>query len=266
MAEQRPEGSGARLSVGGQHNSGVLHNLGVVVNNFFGLLAGKRWPWLPLTLAVAASAVAVTVRPESSTSQGVRCALLFVAAVVLGAWRYFLPLLVPGEGGEGRAGGGGSPRPSPLGRLFRRREPLGQILSVGALLLGLCGWLVLQHLVDHGDLDVTGQFRFEGSQPLKDGETVTATARPEETRDRLLFTLDLTDDDPRLGTCVPTATASVVLTAGEGPAAREVEVATGEEAEIPLGGARTTLGLDITLHADVGCLMDVAISSATLRD
>ncbi|GAB7033869.1 hypothetical protein AB0G35_26630 [Streptomyces sp. NPDC021749] len=200
--------------------------------------------WLPLLLACAAVVVAGTDWPDGPARQYTLWGLLTGLSVLTAAARVL----------------DRSPRDARL----------AGVLSLVSVLATVGGWLAFQSVRTHGEIDVTGQVRAEGSQPLDDAAHRTLTLRLDaralaEPRNALRLTLDITDHDPAGPTCLPDTRATLsLLTAGVGE--RTADIRPGGTVDLALGARTTTVTIGVRLHTGRGCRMDVRTVGAVLHD
>ncbi|GAU69409.1 hypothetical protein SSP35_12_00570 [Streptomyces sp. NBRC 110611] len=200
--------------------------------------------WLPLLLACAALVIAGTQWPDGPAHQYVLWGTLAGLSLISAAARV-------------------------LNRKPRDARVVG-VLSLVSVLTTVGGWLAFQNVLTHGEVDVTGRVRMEGTQPLDDVAHRTLTLRLDasalaEQRNALRLTLGITDHDPAGPTCLPDTRATLFLLAS-GAAAQVTDVPPGGTAEFTLGEGAGTVRIGVRLHTARGCRMDVHVTGAVLHD
>ncbi|MEU9119339.1 hypothetical protein AB0C96_05670 [Streptomyces sp. NPDC048506] len=200
--------------------------------------------WLPLLLACAALVIAGTRWPDGPARQYVLWGTLAGLSLVTAAARV-------------------------LNRRPRDARVVG-ILSLVSVLATVGGWLAFGNVLTHGEVEVTGRVRTEGTQPLDDGTHPTLTLRldvsaPEEQRNALRLTLGIADHDPAGPTCLPDTHATLSLLTS-GAAAQSTDVRPGGTADFSLGAGAGTVRIGVRLHTARGCRMTVQVAGAVLHD
>ncbi|MFH9246885.1 hypothetical protein ACH4LK_15820 [Streptomyces lydicus] len=200
--------------------------------------------WLPLLLACAAVVAAGARWPDGPARQYVLWGVLTGLSLLAAAARV-------------------------LDRRPRDALVIG-VLSLVSVLATVGGWLTFQQVVAHGEIDVTGQVRTEGRQPLDDEANRTLTLRLDaaalaEPRDALRLTLAIADHDPAGPTCLPDTRATLSLLTS-GAAAQPTDVRPGGTADFSLGARAGAVRIGVRLHTARGCRMDVRATGAVLHD
>ncbi|KIZ13636.1 hypothetical protein [Streptomyces natalensis] len=144
------------------------------------------------------------------------------------------------------------------------------ILSLFSVLATVGAWLAFQHVVTHGEVDVTGQVHTRGVQPLDDTGHRTLSLLLDapalrEPRNALRLTLAIDDHDPAGPTCLPDTSATVSLLTS-GVAAQTRTVRPGDTVDFTLGARARSVRIDLLLHTAHGCRMDVRATGAVLHD
>lgn len=200
--------------------------------------------WLPLLLACAALVLSQAEGTQGPLGQYALWALLAALSLVTAAAR----VLVRATRGVGVTGA----------------------LSLVSVLATVGGWLVFQNVRAHGEIDVTGQIRTEGRQPLNATDNRSLVLRLgedafREPRNTLRLTLAIKDHDTAGPTCLHHSAAAVSL-ADAGTAGQEITLGPGRTAELSLGGRTSSVRIQVTLRTVRGCEMDVRAASAVLHD
>ncbi|PBC84376.1 hypothetical protein SAMN05428945_1018 [Streptomyces sp. 2224.1] len=233
---------------GNVHNSPTAHgDHSIAANDIKNVIV--KWVmhpsarWLPLLLACTAVVIAGTTQPGGPAGQYTLWGALSGLALLTGAARV-------------------------LNRRPRDARVVGT-LSLVSVLATVGGWLAFQHVVAHGEIDVTGSVRIQGTQPL-DGETnrdltlLLDAPALKEARDALRLTLAINDHDPAGPTCLPDS-ATVSLLAS-GVAAQPQRIRSHGTVDFALGAGVSTVRINVTLHTDRGCRMDISATDAVLHD
>ncbi|MFG2289939.1 hypothetical protein ACGFOU_28185 [Streptomyces sp. NPDC048595] len=200
--------------------------------------------WLPLLLACAALVIAGTNWPDGPARQYTLWGTLAALSLGTAAARV-------------------------LGRRPRDARVVG-VLSLVSVLATVGGWLAFRHVSTHGEIDVTGQVRTEGGQPLDGTGHRTLALRLDasalaEPRDAVRLTLAIADHEPAGPTCLPDTSATLSLLTS-GAAAQSKEIRPGGTAEFSLGAGVRSVRIDVRLHTARGCRMDVHTTGAVLYD
>ncbi|MFI9047956.1 hypothetical protein [Streptomyces sp. NPDC053427] len=154
------------------------------------------------------------------------------------------------------------------------RKPLGArvvgALSLVSLLATVGAWLAFQSVLTHGEIDVTGQVRTRGTQPLDDAAHRTVSflldaSALREPRNALRLTVAIDDHDPAGPTCLPDTGATVSLLTS-GVAAQTMDLRPGGTADFTLGARVRSVRIDLRLRTARGCRMDVRATGAVLHD
>ncbi|MEK2476382.1 MULTISPECIES: hypothetical protein [Streptomyces] len=196
--------------------------------------------WLPLLLACAALVVTGTAWPDGPASQYVLWGALVAVALGTAAARVLVQ------------------RP--------RDARIVATLSLVSVLATVGAWLAFRDVATHGEIDATGKITSKAPD-LVDGAPLTLTLRvsPGEARDALRLTLAIDDHDPTAPTCRPVS--SVALTSPPyGGAATPAAIHDGGTFDIPVDPQARTVRIDLTLHTDHGCRMDITTTEATLHN
>ncbi|UQA93608.1 hypothetical protein [Streptomyces halobius] len=239
-----PSGDG-----GGVHNNPTTHgDHSIAANDIKNVII--RWVmhpsarWLPLLLACAALVIAGSKQPGGPAGQYTLWFVLAGLSLVTAAARV----------------------------LLRRPRDIRVVgaLSLISVLATVGGWLAFQNIQAHGEIDVTGEVRTEGKQPLDDGANDTLTLRLDasalkEPRNALRLTLAIDDHDPAGPTCLADTTATVSLLTS-GVAAQEEKIRPGGTVDFSLGARVNTVRIHLKLHTARGCRMDVQATAAVLHD
>ncbi|MEU9112249.1 hypothetical protein AB0D04_10735 [Streptomyces sp. NPDC048483] len=143
-------------------------------------------------------------------------------------------------------------------------------LSLVSVLATVGAWLAFQSVRTHGEIDVTGQVRTEGSQPLDaDAHRTLALLLDadalKEPRNALRLTLAVDDHDPSGPTCLPDTRATVSLLTS-GVAAQTKSLRPGGTVDFTLGAGTGSVRIDLRLRTARGCRMDVRATGAVLHD
>lgn len=235
--------------VGDVHNSPTTHGDHSIAANdirnvFIKWVMHPSARWLPLLLACAALVIAGTNWPDGPAGQYTLWGALAALSLFTAAARV----------------------------LDRRRRDarVGGVLSLISVLATVGGWLAFQSVLTHGEIDVTGQVRAEGTQPLDSAAHRTLTLRLDapalkEPRHALRLTLGIADHDPSGPTCLSDTRATLWLLTS-GAATQPADVRPGGTADFSLGARTGTVRIDVRLHTARGCRMDVQATSAVLHD
>lgn len=231
------------------HNSPTTHGdhsiaANDIKNVFIRWVMHPSARWLPLLLACAALVIAGSRQPEGPPGQYALWFVLAGLSLVTAAARVLL-------------------------RRPRDARVVGA-LSLVSVLTTVGGWLAFQNIEAHGEIDVTGQVRTEGRQPLDDGANDALTLRLDapalkEPRNALRLTLAIDDHDPAGPTCLTDTTATISLLTS-GVAAQQEEIRPGGTVDLALGARASTVRIHLKLHTARGCRMDVQATGAVLHD
>lgn len=203
-----------------------------IITNFPG-----NWRWLLVLLPCALFGTLLLFWPEAGTGQQATAVTLFAVALALAA-------------------------------AALRTDRKGWVTLLSLLVLGtsLTGWGYVSWLGSHGDIDVTGRIVFEKpvqAQAVEDGDRLRAVLETDEPRNTLSLTLGIADSRPESQNCVLFTEAELSL---PGVGGQEVTVQHGRTGDLHLGGERENVHVDIAISSGRGCLVDVSIPSAVLRD
>ncbi|MFD7105909.1 hypothetical protein ACFVTP_27620 [Streptomyces celluloflavus] len=239
----RPAGGGET------HNSPTTHgDHSIAANDIKNVII--KWVlhpsarWLPLLLACAALVTAASLRPAGPVGGFAGWGSLAGVALATAVIRVLIR------------------KP--------RHTSVIAALSLVSVLSTVGGWLAFQDAVAHREIDVTGQLRLEGRQPLDGGPHNALTLRLgepalKESRDALRLTLALTDHDPAGPTCVQDTSATVALLVS-GVEAQETDLRPGGTVDFTLGAQTSSVEIHLALHTAHGCRMDVRTARAVLHD
>ncbi|MGX7757589.1 hypothetical protein ACWQ06_02845 [Streptomyces angustmyceticus] len=235
-------------SGGNVHNSPTAHgDHSIAANDIKNVIV--KWVmhpsarWLPLLLACTAVVIAGSTQPGGPAGQYALWGTLSGLALLTAAARV-------------------------LNRRPRDARVVGA-LSLVSVLATVGGWLAFQHVVAHGEVDVTGAVRIQGTQPL-DRETnrsltlLLDAPALKEARDALRLTLAIEDHDPAGPTCLPDSATVSMLTSGV--AAQSQRIGSSGTVDFALGAGVSTVRIDVTVHTDHGCRMDISTKEAVLHD
>ncbi|MFJ9853795.1 hypothetical protein [Streptomyces sp. NPDC101150] len=200
--------------------------------------------WAPLLLACTGLVIAGSTWPDGPASQYALWGTLAALSVATAAARV-------------------------LNRRPRGARVVGA-LSLVSVLATVGAWLAFQSVATHGEIDVTGQVRTRGTQPLDDTahrslSFLLDTSALKEPRNALRLTLAIDDHDPAGPTCLPDTGATVSLLTS-GVAAQTTDLRPGGTADFSLGARVRSVRIDLQLHTARGCRMDVRATSAVLHD
>lgn len=197
------------------------------------------WNWPPFLLVVLLGSYALISAPDGPLRQFVWVYLAFGAAVGLTLVRLIAPA------GEKRA---------------RRWRVL---MSATALICAVAGTVGMDHVADHGEIDVTGRSRIT-TGTVTDGAQLRLVVDSPADRSRLRLTLTIRDAARAAQFCAPETAYSAQL---RGNASTLVEgVKSGQTVDFPLGGRQGEIDVRITLRTDEGCRMSLFVANAVLHD
>ncbi|MFF3286730.1 hypothetical protein [Streptomyces sp. NPDC003023] len=197
------------------------------------------WNWPPFLLVLSLGTFALINAPDGPLRQFVWVYLAIGAAVVLALVRLVAP------SGETRA---------------RRWRVL---MSATAVICAFAGTVGMDHLAEHGEIDVTGRTSISPDTATAGSELRLVVDNPAD-RSRLRLTLTIRDAARGSQFCAPETSYSAQL---PGNASTRVEgVRSGEAVEFSLGGLRGDIEARITLLTDEGCRMSVSVADVVLHD
>ncbi|MFE3474132.1 hypothetical protein [Streptomyces sp. B27] len=196
------------------------------------------WNWPPFLLVVTLAAASLVAAPDGPARQFLWVHLALGLSVALVLVRLVLPV--------------------------RKGRPHWRVLMSATALIGsLTAVVGMDHLADHGELDVTGRSRIGGG-PFTDGSTAGLVVDSPADRARLRLTLTVRDADRATQFCAPEARYSAQL---RGVTSTRVEdVRGGQTIGFPLGGLQGPIHVEITLRTDEGCWMNLSVTRAVLHD
>lgn len=196
------------------------------------------WNWPPFFLVLAMGAVALIRLPEGPTSQFAAMCLLLGLGVVATGWRV-------------------------VGMTWS--APWRAFVSVVSVGLAVSGLVVVEHLREHGVVDVTGRSDISPAGPVSDAAALTVAVEGAPGRDHLRLVLSVDDAVPEGQTCTPETSLSVAP-ADRAGGSTVTGVRSGEAVDLPLGGSRDEVRVRVVVHTDQGCRMTVAVADAELYD
>ncbi|NUK46097.1 hypothetical protein HRW13_35700 [Streptomyces lunaelactis] len=197
------------------------------------------WNWPPFFLVITLGAVALIIAPGGPTDQFLWVYFAIGAAVVVAFCRVI---------------GVGSRDSSAVWRA---------LMTGGSLLLAVLGIVGMDHLADHGEVDVTGRTRISPATGTNgSGLRVVGNAPPERAQLRLVLTV--ADAVPGAQSCTPDTEMAVQLPNNANTLV--ADVTSGQPVEFPLGGLRDRIVVDVDLLTEDGCRMSVSVAEAALHD
>ncbi|GGW65120.1 hypothetical protein [Streptomyces xantholiticus] len=197
------------------------------------------WNWPPFLLVVSLGSYALISAPDGPLRQFLWVYLAIVAAVGLALVRLISP------SGEKRA------------RHWR------VLMSATAVICAVAGTIGMDHLSEHGEIDVTGRTGITAGT-VTNGSRLRLVVDSPADRSRLRLTLTIRDAARSSQFCAPETRYSAQL---RGNASTRVEnVESGRTIEFPLGGLQGEIDVRITLLTDEGCLMNLFVEDAVLHD
>ncbi|WP_326654612.1 MULTISPECIES: hypothetical protein [unclassified Streptomyces] len=199
------------------------------------------WNWPPFFLVLALGATALIAGPSGPARQFVWVYAAIGTAVVLSFCR------VVGVVGDSR-----SPVPRAL-------------VQGSALLLAVLGLVGMDHLAEHGEIDVTGRTHLSPSGPMTRMSAAQIVVDGPAQRSWLRLTVAVEDADPLQQSCTPESELTLQLIGGSNTG-RVEGVRAGMPVELPLGGSRTEVRVQVALSAEEGCLLAVSVASAAFHD
>ncbi|WP_405506643.1 hypothetical protein OG323_07365 [Streptomyces cyaneofuscatus] len=196
------------------------------------------WNWPPFLLVVLVGAYALIVAPVGPARQFLWVYLALGTAVALALIR----LVLPARG---------------------TRAPWRVLLSAAALMCSCAGAVGMDHLADHGEIDVTGRIEISGGA-VTDGSQLRLVVRSPADRARLRLTLTIRDAATAAQFCAPETRYSAQLLGNT--STRVDDVRSGQSVELPLGGLQGAIDVEITLLTEEGCRMNLSVANAVLHD
>lgn len=201
------------------------------------------WNWPPFLLVVLLGAYALIYAPDGPARQFLWVHLALGAAVALALVRLVLP--VRGTRAYGRV-----------------------LMSAAAVICSFAGVVGMDHLADHGEIDVTGRSRVSGGAAgdgtFTDGSQLRLVVDSPADRARLRLTLTIRDAAKAAQFCSPETRYSAQLPGNT--STRVDDVRSGQTVEFPLGGLRGAIDVEITLLTEEGCRMNLSVANAVLHD
>ncbi|MFE1437390.1 hypothetical protein [Streptomyces sp. NPDC058739] len=197
------------------------------------------WNWPPFLLVVLLGSYALISAPDGPLRQFVWVYLAIAGSLCLALARLVHP------GGERQA---------------RRWRVL---MSAAAVMLAVAGTVGMDHLADHGEIDVTGRSRLTAGT-VTDGSELRLVVDGPTDRAWLRLTLEIRDAARSSQFCAPETRYSAQL---RDQASTGVDDGrSGQTVDFPLGGLEGRIDVRITLRTDEGCLMNVFVADAVLHD
>ncbi|MFJ5776301.1 hypothetical protein [Streptomyces sp. NPDC093094] len=197
------------------------------------------WNWPPFLLVVPLGSYALISAPDGPLRQFVWVYLAIAGSVGLALARLVHP------GSENRA------------RHWR------VLMSAASVMFAVAGTVGMDHLADHGEIDVTGRSRLTTGAVTNGSELRLVVDGPTD-RARLRLTLTIRDAARSSQFCAPETRYSAQL---HNQASTRVEdVGSGRTIDFPLGGLEGLIDVRITLLTDEGCQMNVFVADAVLHD
>ncbi|MFF0201327.1 hypothetical protein [Streptomyces sp. NPDC005017] len=197
------------------------------------------WNWPPFLLVVLLGSYALISAPDGPLRQFVWVYLAIAGSVCLALARLAYP------GGERQA---------------RRWRVL---MSAAAVMLAVAGTVGMDHLADHGEIDVTGRTRLTAGT-VTDGSELRLLIDGPVDRAWLRLTLGIRDAARSSQFCAPETRYSAQLRDQAGTGVDDGR--SGQTVDFPLGGLEGRIDVRITLRTDEGCLMNVFVADAVLHD
>jgi hypothetical protein len=197
------------------------------------------WNWPPFLLVLSLGSVALLSAPDGPFHQFVWVYTAIGAALALALARLIAP-----------SGG-------------RRARRWRVLVSATAVICAVAGTIGMDHLAEHGEIDVTGRTRIT-PDTATNGSRLRLVVDSAAERSRLRLTLTITDAARRSQFCGPETTYTAEL---PGNANTRVEgVRSGQAVEFPLGGLEGEIEARITLLTDEGCRMSLSVADVVLHD
>ncbi|MFH8607453.1 hypothetical protein ACH4D5_08205 [Streptomyces sp. NPDC018029] len=206
------------------------------------------WNSLPFCLFVAAAATAWLRAPEGPIGQFVPVIVLLGLSFIASFMRLLgLDVRWP--------------------KRDRAQKPPATALALRAcvfavfLVCAVAGAVRADLLRRDGEVDVTGQVEI---RPTAENSQRTLNLSGVPHRSNLRLTLRAEDARPGDQSCTPETRFTLVLVGGD--THRFEQVRSMEPVDIPLGGSRTDIMLNITVHTPKGCSMNVSAAEAVLHE
>ncbi|WP_433404806.1 hypothetical protein [Streptomyces sp. CA-146814] len=196
------------------------------------------WNWPPFLLVVSLGAYALIAAPDGPARQFLWVHLALGAAVALALIR----LVLPARG---------------------TRAPWRVLMSAAAVICSCVGAVGMDHLADHGEIDVTGRSRMSG-ETVTNGSQLRLVVDSPADRARLRLTLTIRDAAKAAQFCAPETRYSAQLLGNTGT--RVDDVRSGQTVAFPLGGLQGAIDVEITLLTEEGCRMNLSVAAAVLHD
>lgn len=196
------------------------------------------WNWPPFLLVVSLGAYALIAAPDGPARQFLWVHLALGAAVALALIR----LVLPARG---------------------TRAPWRVLMSAAAVICSCAGAVGMDHLADHGEIDVTGRSRMSG-ETVTNGSQLRLVVDSPADRARLRLTLTIRDAAKAAQFCAPETRYSAQLLGNTGT--RVDDVRSGQTVAFPLGGLQGAIDVEITLLTEEGCRMNLSVAAAVLHD
>ncbi|PVC85542.1 hypothetical protein DBP19_27390 [Streptomyces sp. CS090A] len=201
------------------------------------------WNWPPFLLVVSLGAYALIYAPDGPARQFLWVHLALGTAVALALVRLVLPA--------------------------RSSRAHGRVLmSAAAVICSFAGVVGMDHLADHGEVDVTGRTRISGGtvtdSTVTNGSRLRLVVDSPADRSRLRLTLTVRDADKAAQFCAPETRYSAQLLGNT--STRVDDVRSGQTIGFPLGGLQGAIDVEITLLTDEGCRMNLFVTDAVLHD
>ncbi|MFJ9639368.1 hypothetical protein [Streptomyces sp. NPDC101178] len=196
------------------------------------------WNWPPFLLVMSLGAYALIAAPDGPARQFLWVYLALGAAVALALVR----LVLPARG---------------------TRAPWRVLMSAAAVICSCAGAVGMDHLADHGEIDVTGLSSMSG-ETVTNGSRLRLVVDGPADRARLRLTLTIRDAAKAAQFCAPETRYSAQLLGNTGT--RVDDVRSGQTIAFPLGGLQGAIDLEITLLTEEGCRMNLSVAAAVLHD
>ncbi|MEV6962195.1 hypothetical protein AB0M97_23990 [Streptomyces sp. NPDC051207] len=197
------------------------------------------WNWPPFLLVLALGTFALITAPDGPFRQFVWVYAAFGTAVALALAR-LLALASEVRGRRWRV-----------------------LMSATAVICAVAGTIGMDHLAEHGEVDVTGRTRIIPGTAT-DGSRLRLVVDSPADRSRLRLTLTIRDAALDQQYCVPETEYTAEL---PGNANSRVEhVRSGQTVELALGGLRGEIEALITLATDENCRMNLSVADVVLHD
>lgn len=196
------------------------------------------WNWPPFLLVVSLGAYALIAAPDGPARQFLWVHLALGTAVALALIR----LVLPARG---------------------TRAPWRVLMSAAAVICSCAGAVGMDHLADHGEIDVTGRSRISG-ETVTNGSQLRLVVDSPADRARLRLTLTIRDAAKAAQFCAPETRYSAQLLGNT--STRVDDVRSGQTVAFPLGGLQGAIDVEITLLTEEGCRMNLSVADAVLHD